>query len=38
MKKNQKNVMGIENILIFAASNVMNMKQDICGKGSFTTK
>lgn len=30
--------MGIENILIFAASNVMKMTQEICGKDSFTTK
>ena len=38
MRKNKKNVAGMKNILIFAASNVMKMTQEICGKDSFTTK
>ena len=30
--------MSIENILIFAASNVRKKTQDICGKDSFTMR
>lgn len=38
MKKIKKKVLGIENMFIFAASNVRKMTQGICGNASLIVK